>query len=170
MLVDVPEVSIVPLEAAGGLLGDPGEALSAVIVAVAGDINGRTLQTFEGRASSRLVSLLLGTREPVFPEGFHALERSALKEIGNVIVAAYVNALQTFTGLTLTMSVPDLAIDMAAAILMTTYLNFGATEEDHVLSIGTRLRLKDSGELRGHFLLVPEKESLGRILSALRLA
>ncbi len=169
VLVDVPDISVVPLEAAGELVGDPGEAVSAVIVAVSGDIGARTLQIFEGRAASRLVGLMLRTREPEFPEGFHALERSALKEIGNMVVAAYVNALQSFTGLQLTMSVPDLAIDMAAAILMTSYLNFGA-EEDHVLCIGTRLAMEGSGDMRAYFLLIPEKEALQRILAALRLA
>lgn len=169
VLVDVPEVSIVPLEAAGSLVGDPGEAVSAVIVAVQGDISGRTLQIFDGDASARLVSFMLRTHEPAFPDGMHALERSALKEIGNVIVGAYVNALQDFTGLRLTMSVPALAIDMAAAILMTSYLNFGA-EDDHVLCIGTRLSVEGTGDMRAHFLLIPEKEALRRILSALRLA
>ncbi|MGH7501162.1 MAG: chemotaxis protein CheC [Longimicrobiales bacterium] len=168
IMVDVPEVSIVPLERVGELLGDPGQAVSAVIVAVDGDLTGRTLQIFDGRAASALVGLLLGVREPEFPKQFGTLERSALKEIGNVIVGAYLNALSTFTATDITMSVPDFAIDMAAAILMTSYLNFGG-EEDYVLCVATRLDVDDHGDLRAHFLLIPDRPSLQRILSALRL-
>ena len=166
VMVSVPEVSILPLEQVGGMLGDPGEVVSAVIVKVEGDVQGRTLQVFEGATAAKLVGLLLNMREPAFPEGFGALERSAVKEIGNVIVAAYLNALAAFTQTTITMSVPAFAIDMAAAILMTSYLNFGS-EEDFVLSIGTRLAVDGVEDLRAHFLLIPDEESLKRILQAL---
>lgn len=166
VMVSVPEVSILRLEQVGGMLGDPGEVVSAVIVKVEGDVQGRTLQVFEGATAAKLVSLLLNVREPEFPDGFGALERSALKEIGNVIVAAYINALASFTNTKISMSVPAFAIDMAAAILMTSYLNFG-TEEDFVVSIGTRMGVDGVEDLRAHFLLIPDEHSLKRILQAL---
>ena len=169
IMVDVPDVTIVALERVGELLGDPGQAVSAVIVTVSGDITGRTLQIFDGTAASALVSLLLGVDEPEFPNEFGSLERSALKEIGNVIVGAYLNALGVFTATEMTMSVPDFAIDMAAAILVTSYLNFGSVE-DHVVCVSTRLKVDDDRDLRAHFLLIPDEPSLERILSSLRLA
>ena len=164
---DEDVVSIVPLEQVGTMLGDPGQVVSAVIVTVSGEISGRTLQIFQGDTAAKLVGLLLGIREPAFPGGFGALERSAVKEIGNVIVGAYLNALGQFTGMKVTMSIPAFAIDMAAAILMTSYLNFGS-DDDFVLSIGTRLGVDGVEDLRAHFLLIPEEDSLTRILQALR--
>jgi chemotaxis protein CheC len=169
VMVSVPEVSILPLEKVGGMLGDPGDVVSAVIVKVEGDMQGRTVQVFEGTTAAKLVSYLLGIREPEFPGGFGDLERSAVKEIGNVIVGAYLNALAAFTGMSISMSVPGFAIDMAAAILMTSYLNFGS-EEDFVLSIGTSLGVDGVQDLNAHFLLIPDEESLNRILRALRVA
>jgi len=169
VMVSVPDVRILPLEQVGAMLGDPGEVVSAVVVRVDGDVTARTLQVFEGRTASKLVSLLLDTREPVFPQGFGALERSAVKEIGNVIVGAYLNALAQFTGMRVGMSVPGFAIDMAAAILMTSYLNFGADDE-FVVSIGTSLDIDGLEELRAHFLLIPGEDSLSRILQALHVA
>lgn len=166
VMVSVPEASILPLEEVGGMLGDPGEVVSAVIVRVAGDMQGRTLQIFEGATAAKLVSFLMNMREPEFPAGFGDLERSAVKEIGNIIVGAYLAALADFTGMTFTMSVPDFAIDMAAAILMTSYLNFGG-EDDFVLSIGTSLEVDGVDELSAHFLLLPDEDSLNRILEAL---
>jgi len=166
VMVSVPEVSILPLEEVGGMLGDPGEVVTAVIVRVAGGMQGRTLQVFEGATAAKLVSFLMNVREPEIPAGFGDLERSAVKEIGNIIVGAYLTALAEFTGMTFTMSVPDFAIDMAAAILMTSYLNFGG-EDDFVLSIGTSLDVDGVDELSAHFLLLPDEDSLNRILEAL---
>jgi chemotaxis protein CheY-P-specific phosphatase CheC len=68
--------------------------------------------------------------------------------------------------MTISMSVPGFAIDMAAAILMTSYLNFGS-EEDFVLSIGTSLGVDGEEDLNAHFLLIPDEDSLNRILRAL---
>lgn len=169
VMVSVPEVNILPLEEVGGMLGDPGEVVSAVIVRVEGDMQGRTVQVFEGPTAARLVSLLLNVRGPDFPEDFGDLERSAVKEIGNVIVGAYLNALANFTGMKISMSVPGFTIDMAAAILMTSYLNFD-TEDDFVLAIGTSLGVDGVEDLNAHFLLIPDETSLNRILQALRVA
>lgn len=166
VMVSVPEVSVLPLEQVGGMLGNPGEVVSAVIVKVEGDVQGRTLQVFEGETAARLVSLLLNVRGPEFPEEFGDLERSAVKEIGNVIVGAYLNALADFTGMSISMSVPGFTIDMAAAILMTSYLNFGS-EDDFVLAIGTSLGIDGMEDLSAHFLLIPDEVSLNRILQAL---
>jgi chemotaxis protein CheC len=86
-----------------------------------------------------------------------------------VIVGAYLNALAEFTGLSITISVPAFAIDMAAAILMTSYLNFGS-EDDYVLSISTSLGVDGVEDLSAHFLLIPDEDSLKRILHALNVA
>jgi chemotaxis protein CheC len=166
VMVSVPEVSILRLEAVGGILGDPGEVVSAVIVSVSGGMRGCTLQIFEGATAAKLVSYLMNVSEPEFPAGFGDLERSAVKETGNIIVGAYLTALAEFTGMTFSMSVPDFAIDMAAAILMTSYLNFGG-DDDFVLSIGTSLDVDGVDELSAHFLLLPDEDSLNRILKAL---
>ena len=68
-----------------------------------------------------------------FPDDFGELEQSALKEVGNILVGAYVNALSEFMGMMLIMSVPALAIDTAAAVLTTSYLNFGS-DSDYVFA------------------------------------
>jgi chemotaxis protein CheC len=167
VMVQVPKVSIVPLERVGGMLGDPGEAVSAVIVKLEGEVTGRTLQVFPGPTASRLTGIVLRLPEPAFPDGFGLLERSALKEIGNIMVGAYLRALTDFIHVRFDMSVPGFAIDMAAAILTTSYINFGS-EEDHVFCITTQLRMGEGEDMPAHFLLIPEADSLLVMLRALR--
>jgi hypothetical protein len=52
---------------------------------------------------------------------------------------------------------------------MTSYLNFGS-EEDYVLSISTSLGVDGVEDLSAHFLLIPDEDSLNRILHALNVA
>jgi chemotaxis protein CheC len=166
----VPRVRVVRLEEVGGMLGDPGEPVAAVIVRVEGGVSARTLQILPSQTARRLTAMLLTrTEEPRFPEDFGTLERSALTEIGNILVAAYLNALGQFVNLPLHMSVPAMALDMAAAVLTTSYLNFG-TVEDHVFCVSTELGVDASGDLPAHFLLIPDEDSLAAILRSLGVA
>lgn len=166
--IEVPEVSIVRLEDVGSVVGEPDEVVSAVLMRILGDITGRTVQVFPAPTASRLAGMLLGRDDPGFPDGFGELEQSTLKEVGNIIVGAYLNALSDFMGMLLIMSVPALAIDMAAAVLATTYINFGDTTDD-VFCVNVTMHMEGSAELPAHFLLIPDRASLKVLLRALRL-
>lgn len=169
VMISVPDVTIVPLEAVGGLVGDPGEAVCAVVCEVYGPVSGRTLQIFPEATASQLTGKLLRTNEPLLASEFGLIERSALKEIGNILVAAYLGALSEITGTTLTMSTPAFAFDMAAAILTTSYLDFG-TDEDTVFCVSTRMTMERGEDMPAFFLLVPDRLSLEEILRALKVA
>ena len=169
VVIEVPEVTVVKLEDIGEVIGEPGEVVSAVLMKILGDVTGRTVQVFPGPTASRLTGMLLGRPDPIFPEGFGELEQSTLKEVGNIIVGAYLNALSEFMGMLLIMSVPALAIDMAAAVMTTSYLNFGDVN-DYVFCVDVKLRMEGAGELPAHFLLIPDRASLKVMLRALRLA
>jgi chemotaxis protein CheC len=97
------------------------------------------------------------------------MEQSGLKEAGNILASAYMNALSDFMGMMLVPSVPSLVIDLNAAVLTTTYLNFGH-DRDFVFCVETSFRVEGAIEpLRGHFLLLPDTPSLRAIFDAIRL-
>lgn len=166
-MIDVPELSIVKLEEVDRLLGEPGEPVAAVMMKVLGDMTGRTVQVFPAESAVRLTSMLMDGPAPEFPEGFTEVHHSTLMEIGNVIVGAYLNALSEFMGMLLIMSVPAIAIDMAGAVMATSYLNFGDAK-DFVFCVNTQMKMGED-QIRGHFLLIPDDASLQLILRAMKL-
>ncbi len=168
IMVDIPEIKIVRLEEVGEIVGEPDEIVSAVMMQLLGDVTGRTVQIFPWRTAVRLTSTLLSREAGESPEDFGELEQSALKEVGNILVGAYVNALSEFMGLMLIMSPPAIAIDTAQAVLTTSYLNFGETQ-DYVFAVKTRLGMDSNTDLGAHFLLLPDEPSLKVILRALRI-
>jgi chemotaxis protein CheC len=168
VMVSVPEIQVVRLEDVAELLGDPNEVVSAVMMKLLGDVTGRTVQIFPAPTASALVGSLTGRSSISFPDEFGELEQSALKEVSNILVGAYINALSEFMGMMLIMSVPALAIDTAAAVLTTSYLNFGS-EHDYVFAINTHLMMGNTTEFRAYFLLLPDDASLKGMLQALRL-
>lgn len=169
IMISVPEVNIVPLEAVSDLLGEPDDVVAGVLMHMMGDLTGRTLLIFPDESARSICDLVL-RRTPGTTTSFGEMEQSGLKEIGNILTSAYLNALSDFMGMMLVPSVPSLVIDLAAAVLTTTYLNFGH-DRDFVFCVETAFRFDDQQErLRGHFLLLPDLVSLRAIFDAIRLA
>jgi chemotaxis protein CheC len=168
IMIDVPEVRIVRLEDVDSLIGEPDEVVAAVMMKVLGDVTGRTVQVFPGDSAVKLTSAMLQCPQPAFPSGFDEMHQSTLKEISNIIVGAYLKASSEFMEMLLIMSVPAMAIDMAGALMTTTFLNFG-DERDYVLSVSTRMSLGDE-QVQAYFLLIPDGASLNVILRQAKLA
>ena len=168
IMIAVPEVNIRPLEEVPDLLGQPDEVIAAVLMHMMGDLTGRTLVLFPEPSAKALCDILF-RRTPGTTAGFTPMEQSGLKEAGNILASAYMNALSDFMGMMLVPSVPSLVIDLSAAILTTAYLNFGH-DRDYVFCVETAFRVEGATEpLRGHFLLLPDMPSLRAIFDAIRL-
>lgn len=168
IMISVPEVNVRPLEEVATLLGPPDGVVAAVLMQMMGDLTGRTLVLFPAPSARRLCDILFRRPEGTTRE-FEAMEQSGLKEVGNILVSAYMNALSDFMGMMLVPSVPSLEIDLSAAILTTTYLNFGH-ERDYVFCVETSFQVGgERDRLEGHFLLLPDMASLRAIFDAIRL-
>src|SRR5882672_9309184 len=158
IMISVPEINIARLEEVPNILGDPQAVVAAVLMHMLGDLTGRTLLLFPEPVARRP----LGTTSE-----FDAIEQSCLKEAGNILSGAYMNALSDFMGMLLLPSVPSLVVDLSAAVLTTTYLNFGH-DRDFVFCVETEFRIDAEEGLRGHFLLLPDLASLKAIFDAIR--
>jgi chemotaxis protein CheC len=168
IMISVPQINIARLEEVPELLGNPQEVVAAVLMHMLGDLTGRTLLLFPERVGRRLCDMLL-RRAPGTTAAFEIIEQSCLKETGNILSGAYMNALSDFMGMLLLPSVPSLVVDLSAAVLTTTYLNFGH-DRDFVLSVETEFHIDSAEGLRGHFLLLPDLASLKAIFDAIRLS
>jgi chemotaxis protein CheC len=169
IMISVPTINIARLEDVPPQISGPEEPVAAVLMNMLGDLTGRTLLVFPRPTAIRLSELML--RRPARGDGeLGELEQSAIKECGNILSGAYLNALSDFMGLMLLPSPPSLAIDMSSAVLTTAYLQFG-TDRDYVFCVESEFHMLEYAErLRGFFLLLPDVASLHAILRAVRVA
>jgi chemotaxis protein CheC len=170
IMISVPTINVSRLEDVPSQVADNDEPVAAVLMQMMGDLTGRTLLVFPRRTALRLAGLLM--RRPTNPDAqeFTEMEQSAIKEAGNILSSAYMNALSDFMGMMLIPSPPSLAIDMSDAVLTTIYLQFGS-DRDFVFCVESEFVMNDLDErLRGFFLLLPDPASLQAILKAVRVA
>lgn len=157
----VPQVRVLDFKDVGALLGGEEQEMAGVYLAVEGDVTGSILFLVKKNVAMHLVKKLMGD---MASDDFGDMEKSALKEISNIITGSYLNALSTMTNLKIYPSVPDLTIDMAGAILSVPAIEFGIMG-DKILLIQSQI--SDDIEIDGFFIMVPDMESYGKILTSL---
>ena len=122
----------------------------------------------EDRYAATLLDLImLDGAERNSALNFDDMDKSALKEVTNIVAGSYLTSISTLTSLNMEMSVPYLAVDMAGAILSVPISYYGAVAES-VLLVETEF-LSDDNKIIGHFFLIPKLESYEKLLNALRI-
>lgn len=158
----VPQVRLLEFKEVGSAMGGEEQLMIGIYLAVEGDITGSIMFLLTRETGKHLTGKLMGMESS--GEDFDEMELSALKEVGNIITGSYLNSLSMMTNLKIYPSVPDVCIDMAGAILSVPAIQFG-TLGDNILMIQTQFF--DEIELNGYFILIPDLDSYGKILSSL---
>lgn len=164
--MSVPKVELLEASRLGSAICPEDEIIVGIFLEVQTDIEGSMMFLMRMDSARFLVNKLMG-RDTEDEKEFDDMDLSALKEIGNIIAASYLNALSTMTNLIITPSIPYIAVDMAASILSVPAIQFGQFG-DNALFIQTEFG--DDVMINGYFILMPEQSSYEKILTALGLS
>mgnify|MGYP000950532220 CR=1 FL=1 len=162
----VPKVEMLEFKEISEILGGAERLVAGILITLQGQAEGMMMFVLDQDSAHHLVNILLGKSVDNFDD-FTDMELSALNEIGNIIAGAYLSSLSALTNLTITSSVPYMAIDMAGAILSVPAIEFGKIG-DKALLIQSQFGEEDQ-YINGYFILIPTLESYNLILSSLGL-
>ncbi|HWI64788.1 MAG TPA: chemotaxis protein CheC [Symbiobacteriaceae bacterium] len=156
-----PRLQFLSLGVVPNIAGGPEKVVVAVYLGIEGDLNGHLMLLFTEQSGLRVVDMLM-EMPPGTSLALDELAVSALAELGNICGSSFLNALSDRTGLTIVPTTPVVVVDMAGAILESVvtelYLN-----GDEVLVVETGF----NGEIPGHYLLMPDQDSMARLVAAL---
>ena len=168
MTMSVPEVKILPFNEITNILNGPENIVAGVMIDMKGDLQGYILLVLEARDAQKMIAILTEADPEAMSEAaLNSLDLTDLTEIANILVGAYLSAISAMTGLTIIPSVPELTIDMAAAILSVPAIEYGKIG-DSVLFLGTQFT-DEKQKLHGHFFLIPDFSSYKILLNSLGL-
>lgn len=162
--MQVPQVKLLEFKDVGALMGGEEQIMVGIYLAVEGDITGSIMFLVKQDSAKHLVDkIMMGMGGSEAP-GLNEMELSAMKEVSNIITGAYLNSLSALTNLKIYPSPPELAVDMAGAILSVPAIEFGAIG-DKILLIQSQFY--DDTMIDGYFILIPDLESYAKILRSL---
>ncbi len=162
--MSVPKVNIIDIQEISNILGGPENQVVGILFTISQDVEGMMMFILKQEFAHLVVNQLMGRDLESFSD-FEEMDLSALKEIGNIMAASYVNAISSLTNLGINISVPSIAIDMAGAILSVPAIEFGKIG-DKVLFIEEEF-MGDGENVDSYLLLIPEIDSLHKILKIL---
>jgi len=162
--LQVPQVLITDISKVPELLGGAEKMVVGIYLQVLGSARGNILMIFPRENAIKMLDKLLN-RDNTKGGLLSELEVSALKEVGNILASAYLNALGSMLKMTLIPSVPMLSFDMAGAVVDYVLVDLAA---DGDLSLMVETEFFEEGEqVKGHFFLLPDPPSLQIILKSI---
>ncbi len=163
----LPKLQIVGIESIASILGGPERQVVGILVPMEGSVSGMLLFLLDKKFTHMLINVLLDKNLEGFEE-INEMDLSALKEIGNILAGSYIGAISTLTDLEIHLLPPDIAVDMAGAILNYPAEMFGAMS-DRLIYIEENF-FKGDESVKSHLLIMPKPDSLKLILSRLGVA
>jgi len=165
--MSIPKVMVVPIEEVPELVGGIEQVVAGIFLEVYGDVPSKILLTFPHERLTVLTNLLMGAgmQDNMSPKELEELKLSALKELGNILASAYLNALARFLNLEMLPSIPSLAIDSMGAILDTVLVEV-SQKEQYSLMLKTEI-IETEAKVSGNFFLIPESKALNKVTQAM---
>jgi len=162
--MSVVKVRIQQIHELTDILGDAEKFIAGMIINVYGDLNAMLLLALEAESALKVVNLML-QKEVAHVEDFDEIDLSVLCETGNILAGSYLSSLNTFTGLSFDVSIPQISIDMAGAILSYPAIEF-ARNDNTMLFIETQF--KDTNQvLNGTYILILDNDSYNKVIDSL---
>lgn len=149
--MEVPDVKLLSYNKVFSNIKSEDEQVVAVSMRALGDAPGSFLFILNLEEANTLVRIMTSNNYEINDE----IGESALKEIVNIIVSSYVNALSRLLQLSLVSSVPLLAKDMFGAILSTTYIELGQIDESILIIKNQFIENNRKINLELYFIPVP---------------
>ena len=162
--ITLPEVRIMGYNEAIEWIGGPEAITAGVLVGIGGQINGIMLAVQDLDFINLVLNSTLEETISDYSE-LKELERSALVEIGNIMISTFINALSGLADVTIELTVPSLSVDMQGAILTVPMAAYGG-QTDYLMTIGGNF-ICDGQEVPCRLLLSPDIRSLNFLLRKL---
>ena len=120
-----PKVALVDFPNLATTIGNEEDLMVAVLVTLSGDIKGMMMFMMDKKSTIFLIGQMLAGSGMEVGEDFGDMEMSVISELGNIISGSYLTALSSLLNMSIDMSIPYTAVDMAAAIISVPAIEFG---------------------------------------------
>ena len=162
VLLDVPQVSLHPIEEVGEALERTVHGpVASVHQIFTGPVGGDALLILDESGAAILKELL--TSEPALPLSIDASAREVITEVGNILLNACLGTFGNLLKVQVSFSVPHLGIENVAGLLESLMVSQQGIR--YALIVHAAFRLRDT-QVTGYLMIVLSVASLDRLMRA----
>jgi len=154
ILVEVPRVHTAPPHLVPKIYGKHDQPTAVVYMQLRGESDCDVLLAFEVEEAKKIAALM--TMDSTPEEVDLEMERSAIKELGSIMICSFLSAIADFVGIKLIPTPPQLVIDSFDAII-DSFLAKQALISDTALIFDTRFK-RSSSSAEGTLVMFPSLE------------
>lgn len=159
-----PEVRIMEYNEAIEWIGGPEPITAGVLVGMSGQISGIMLSVQQLDFVNLVLESMMGKTIQDYME-LGEMERSALTEVGNIMISTFINALSGLADINIDLTVPAFTVDMQGAIITVPMAEYGG-QSNYIMTIGGNF-ICNGKEIPCRLLLSPDIRSLNFLLRKL---
>ena len=162
--IQQPEVRIMGYNEAIEWIGGPEEITAGVLVGMSNQLSGIMLSVQQLDFVKLVAESMLNEQVESY-EQIRDMERSALTEVGNIMISTFITALTGLAGIDIDLSVPAFTVDMQGAIMAVPMAMYGG-QSDYIMTIGGDF-VCSGKQIPCRLLLSPDIRSLNFLLRKL---
>lgn len=162
--ITLPEVRIMGYNEAIEWIGGAEEITAGVLVKLGGQLNGIMLSVQPLEFINIILESTMSKTVKDYSE-LDDIDKSALIEIGNIMISTFINAMAGLAGISVELTVPALTVDMQGAILTVPMVEYGG-QSDYIMTIGGNF-ICNGKQIPCRLLLSPDIRSLNFLLERL---
>jgi chemotaxis protein CheC len=167
-------VRALPIEKITEIVAPPREIVTTVILEIQGEVDGNVMLVYPMRSAVNVADLL-AKRELGATAQLSELDKSAIKESGNIIAGSFLSAISNYLSINMVESIPDIATDMIKATLDFVLARFAENEPSEAVAfeidfeMGTKAeKTKIKHRIKAHLIVLLSEESAEKVLEALK--
>lgn len=162
--MSVPKVRILDISDAATALGGPENPVIGILAKISGEIEGLMMFIVGQSFAGAVLESLLGEKQVSYA-ALTEMQLSAISEIGNIMISAYLGSISTLSQMSIKSSVPAIAVDMAGALLSVPAIEM-RTVSDKIIFIQEDF-LSSKNDITSNMMLIPSMDSLDRLMQKL---
>jgi len=162
--IQQPEVRIMGYNEAIEWIGGPEPITAGVLVGMSGQISGIMLSVQQIDFVNLVLESMMHETIGDFSE-LGEMGRSALTEVGNIMISTFINALSSLADIEIDLTVPAFTVDMQGAIMTVPMAEYGG-QSNYIMTIGGNF-ICNGKEIPCRLLLSPDIRSLNFLLRKL---
>jgi chemotaxis protein CheC len=163
--MSIPDTSFIPITSFSDHFGGPGSIVMSIFSPILGDLSGETLFIFKPESGKGLVDLIIGSDFGTTVE-LDEMTESAFKEMANIFLGTYLNAISDMINIKILPGVPVIATDLVECIL-NAFISKTGEYADNILCSKTNISI-EGHNISGDFIFLFDIDSMKKIINKIK--